>query len=90
LNSISIPLSWSSTFNTNTGSWANLTLTGTNIPSTRLYHTANLCKYSLHIALKLSTVINNETNSTIYYVVPNSQNIILYGGTNDGKSGKDY
>lgn len=59
-----IAFSWAYTFNTKSGTWLNETLGG-EIPSNRIYHTADL--------------------------LPNSRDIIVYGGTNDGaKASVDY
>ncbi|KAI9273460.1 hypothetical protein EDC94DRAFT_580422 [Helicostylum pulchrum] len=56
---INIPFSWAAVFDTKSGTWSNETLGG-DIPTTRMYHTADL--------------------------LPNSQDIILYGGSEDGKA----
>ncbi|KAI8080979.1 hypothetical protein BDF21DRAFT_493291 [Thamnidium elegans] len=56
---IKIPFSWAAVFDTKSGTWSNETMGG-NLPSTRMYHTANL--------------------------LPNSQDIILYGGSEDDKT----
>ncbi|KAI9273451.1 hypothetical protein EDC94DRAFT_594918 [Helicostylum pulchrum] len=56
---IRIPFSWAVVFDTKSGTWSNETLGG-DIPTTRMYHTADL--------------------------LPNSQDIILYGGSEDGKA----
>ncbi|KAI9273474.1 hypothetical protein EDC94DRAFT_195963 [Helicostylum pulchrum] len=56
---IKIPFSWAVVFDTKSGTWSNETMRGS-VPSTRMYHTANL--------------------------LPNSQDIILYGGSEDGKA----
>ncbi|KAG2236993.1 hypothetical protein INT48_001760, partial [Thamnidium elegans] len=56
---IKIPFNWAAVFNTQSGTWLNETMDG-NLPTTRMYHTANL--------------------------LPNSQDIILYGGSEDGQT----
>ncbi|GAA5806733.1 hypothetical protein MFLAVUS_000081 [Mucor flavus] len=56
---IKIPFSWATVFDTKSGTWSNETLGGS-VPTTRMYHTANL--------------------------LPNSQDIILYGGSEDGQT----
>ncbi|KAG2228896.1 hypothetical protein INT48_003133, partial [Thamnidium elegans] len=56
---IKIPFSWAAVFDTKSGSWSNETMGG-NLPTARMYHTANL--------------------------LPNSQDIILYGGSEDDKT----
>ncbi|KAI9273456.1 hypothetical protein EDC94DRAFT_676936 [Helicostylum pulchrum] len=52
-----VPFSWAAVFDTHSGDWLNETLHG-DIPTDRLYHTANL--------------------------LTNSQDIVLYGGSDDG------
>ncbi|GAA5806747.1 hypothetical protein MFLAVUS_000095 [Mucor flavus] len=56
---IRTPFNWAAVFDTKSGTWSNETLGG-DIPTARMYHTANL--------------------------LPNSQDIILYGGSEDGQT----
>lgn len=80
---------WAYTFNTNAGSWSNETFRGA-LPSTRIGHTAHLRKPE---ADPLYIIILHWT--LIYvYLVPNSRDIIIYGGSDGneetGKALTDY
>ena len=69
-------------FDTVIGSWSLVKLnaaSNSRIPSDRVYHSATMSMYKDHLSL---------IDLQLFFIVPNSQDILVYGGTNDGRIGK--